>query len=154
MDVIPDHQIYRQYAYLSIRGHGPSSVITKHLGLDPDKEWSEGDPWKDKEPHKKRKFMFWQLDSGLTETEDLNDHVRSLMQKLKSKRTKIQTLMGNYDVKVVCVSYSLQNFSFELDFELQRELTAFGLRIWYDAYIDGDTHSHVQDLREQLRDKG
>lgn len=154
MDVIPDHRIYRQYAYLSVTGHGPSSVITKHLGLDPDKEWSEGDPWLDHEPRKKRAFMSWQLESGMLETDDLNDHVGAILQKLKHKRTKLQTLMGNYDVKVVCVSYSLQNFSFVLDFDLQRTLTAFGLRIWYDAYIDGDTHAYVQDLRAQLRDKG
>ena len=143
-------EIYRQYAYLSITGYGPSDDITKILKITPSDEWSEGDPWKDKLPNEKRFFTRWRLNSGLKETEGLNAHIRVLLRNFRRKRLELLSLTGKYDVKVVCVSYNLQSFSFELDFELQRMLTDFGLRLWFDAYIDHHAHETIADLRQQL----
>ncbi len=144
-------QIYRQYAYLRITGYGPSSDITKCLGITPDKEWSEGDAWREVPPIQKRYFTNWVLNSGLPETEDLNSHIEAVLRQLRTKRTQILSLQGDYSVQMVCVSYSLQSFSFELEFELQKALTSFGIRLWFDAYcIEQDVHELVTDLREQL----
>ncbi|MGI9387999.1 MAG: DUF4279 domain-containing protein, partial [Methyloligellaceae bacterium] len=98
-------QMYRQYAYLAITGSGPSSDITNRLGLQPDEEWSEGDAWREKPPNQTRFFTFWQLNSGALETEDLNVHVKGILWRLKRKKSEVQSLLGDYDVKLVCVSY-------------------------------------------------
>jgi len=145
-----DPKIYREYAYLRINGYGPSSVISDRLGIEPDEEWSEGDKWRDSGPNSKRFFTHWVLNSGLKEGDPLNDHISAILMRLHRKRAQLQSLTGEYDVCLVIVSYSLQAFSFELEFELQRKLTDFGIRTWIDAYIYEDTHEIVHDLKNQL----
>lgn len=142
-------QTYRQYAYLGIQGKGPAKKITDALGVNPDDEWSEGDPWKTKGPHKKRWFTNWKLNSGLPETEDLNAHVEAILRRLRVRELALQSLVGDYDVRMVFVSYNLQCFSFELDFQHQRRLTQLGIRTWFDAYIDEDVHKLMFDLRSR-----
>lgn len=142
-------QTYRQYAYLRIQGKGPSNQITNILGIEPDEEWSEGDDWQTKGPHKKRWFTNWKLYSGVFETEDLNTHVDAILRRLRIRELAVQSLTGDYDVCVVMVSYNLQCFSFELDFQHQRRLTQLGIRTWFDAYIDEDVHKLMFDVRTQ-----
>ena len=150
-----DPHIYRQYAYLSIKGYGPSESITKIIGIQPDEDWSEGDSWEREcvPAGTLRNFTSWRLNSGLAETEDLNEHIRTLLVRLIRKRKSILSLQTDYSVKVVCVSFNLQAFSFELDFELQKELVQLGLRIWFDAYFNQDPHELISDLKQQLADK-
>ena len=142
-------QTYRQYAYLGIIGKGPAQKITDVLGINPDDDWSEGDPWQTKGPHKKRWFTNWKLNSGLPETEDLNEHVGAILGRLNTRELALQSLNGDYDVRIVLVSYNLQCFSFELDFRHQRHLTQLGIRTWFDAYIDEDVHKMMFDLRSR-----
>ena len=146
-----DPHIYRQYAYLKISGYGPSSIITQRLGIEPDKEWSEGDTWQSKPPNEKRFFTLWQLNSGLSEDKDLNDHIRAILHRIRRKRTELQSLLGDYNVEMGCVSFNQQSFGFALDFDLQRELTSFGIKLWFDAYISGDVHELVCDLKDQIK---
>ncbi|MEO9971583.1 MAG: DUF4279 domain-containing protein [Hyphomonadaceae bacterium] len=146
----PQSMMSTQYAYLCITGAGSSQKITDVLGLKPTKEWSEGDPWIRSGQNTKRFFMHWDLESGLEHSADLNDHIRAIMMKLRSKRSAVLELVGPYDVKITCVSYDRTNFSFELDFGLQRQLTDFGIRLWFDTYLASDPHALVQDLRQQI----
>jgi hypothetical protein len=145
--------IYRQYAYLRITGSGPAEEITNTLGVQPDEIWSEGDPWEHNPAYKKRYYTSWKLNSGLDEVANLNDHIGALLTRISHKREALLSLATKYTVKVVCVSYTLQNFSFELDFEHQKMLTDFGLRLWFDAYSFEDTHELVAELRQQLENK-
>ena len=99
---------------------------------------------------RKRFFTFWQRNSGVTESEELNTHVDAILQSLHSHQLKLQSLTGEYDVCVVFVSYSLQCFSFELDFEHQRSLTQLGIRTWFDSYIYEDVHKLMFDVRTRF----
>ena len=141
-----------QYAYLCITGSGPSQSITEQLDIKPSKEWSEGDPW-NRGHFTERFFTHWSLESGLLHTEDLNEHIRAILQKVRRKRAVLLELATQYDVKITCVSYDRQSFSFELDFDLQRELTNFGIRLWFDTYVANDPHTLIQDLRAQISRK-
>ena len=145
----PQGMTSTQYAYLCITGVGSSQKITDALGIEPTKEWSEGDPWMPASQNAKRFFMHWDLESGLDHNADLNDHIRAIMMRLSRKRAAVQELIGPYDVKITCVSYDPTNFSFELDFGLQRQLTDFGIRLWFDTYLASDPHTLVQDLRQR-----
>ncbi len=146
-----DPEINRQFAYLNITGYGPSLDITKRIGIEPDEEWSEGDVWKEGHPYNsKRFFTFWKLNSGLLETEDLNLHIEELLRQIKRKRSEIQSLVCDYEVKITCVSYNTQSFGFELDFDLQRQLTSFGIRLEFDFYNNCDPHILIYDLKQQL----
>ena len=142
-------QTYRQYAYLGIIGKGPAQKITDVLGIKPDDEWSEGDPWQVKGPYQKRWFTNWKLNSGLPETQDLNEHVGAILGRLNTRELALQSLNGDYDVRMVLVSYNLQCFSFALAFQHQRHLTQLGIRTWFDAYIDEDVHKMMFDLRSR-----
>jgi hypothetical protein len=142
-------QTYRQYAYLGIIGKGPAQKITDILGVNPDDDWSEGDTWQTKGPHKKRWFTNWKLNSGLPETDDLNAHVGAILNRLNVRELAVQSLTGDYDVRMVLVSHNLQCFSFELDFQHQRRMTQLGIRTWFDAYIDEDVHKMMFDLRSR-----
>lgn len=144
-----ESQTYRQYAYLKIQGKGPVRLITDALGINPDDEWSEGDPWQTKGPHKKRWFTHWRLNSGVPDAEDLNVHIEAILQRLRVRELALQSLSGDYDVQMVMVSHNLQCFSFELDFQLQRRLTQLGIRTWFDAYIEEDVHKLMFDLRSR-----
>ena len=146
-----DPFIYRQYAYLSITGSGKSAVITDVLEIEPDEEWSEGDAWRPEPMSSKRFSMRWKLNSGGLETDDLNHHIALILNQLKRKREVLLSLLGKYDVTIVCVSYNLQGFCFELDFNLQRTLTDFGIRLWFDAYNLTDPHAEINDLKDQLK---
>jgi len=146
-----DPLIDRQYAYLSISGSGQSSVISDVLEIEPDDEWSEGDAWRPEPQNAKRFSMRWKLNSGALETDDLNHHITLILNSLRRKRAALQSLLGKYDVKIVCVSYNYQGFSFDLDFNLQRTLTDFGIRLWFDAYDLTDPHAEINNLRDQLK---
>lgn len=146
----PRWMLETQYAYLCITGTGPSQNITDILGIKPTKEWSEGDKWIRGGSEAKRFFTHWDMESGLGHDADLNEHIRAIMQKLRRKRAAVLDLAGKYDVKIKCVSYDQQCFSFELDFGLQRDLTNFGIRLCFDAYVANDPHTLVQDLRQQI----
>lgn len=134
---------------MGIIGKGPAQKITDVLKITPDEYWSEGDPWKTKGPHKKRWFTNWKLNSGLPDTQDLNAHVGAILGRLNTRELALQSLTGNYDVRMVLVSYNLRCFSFELDFRHQRHLTQLGIRTWFDAYIDEDVHKMMFDLRSR-----
>ena len=144
-------QIYRQYAYLRVTGYGPSDSITKILKILPDEEWSEGEVWEDKPKGWRRTFTNWKLNSGLDESAGLNEHIEQLLMRINRKRQNIMALHSEYTVKLVCVSFNLQAFSFELDFEHQKQLTQFGISIWFDAYSYQDPHELISDLRQQLQ---
>lgn len=137
------------YAYLRIRGYGPSSEITERLRLEPDNDWSEGDDWKDREPNLKRFFTHWEIreeDGG-----DLNDQIRNVLFRNRRKKNELLSLASDYDICMVCVIFDEMAFSFELDFDLQRQLTAFGIRIWFDAYTTNDPHDLIQDLKDEIK---
>ena len=89
------------------------------------------------------------MNSGVLETENLNIHVEAILRRVRSRELALQSLTGEYDVRVVLVSFNLQCFSFELDFQHQRRLTQLGIRTWFDAYIDEDVHKLMFDLRAQ-----
>ena len=145
-----DPETDRQYAYFRVTGSGPSSRITKILGMDPDQEWSEGDEWSGKGPHRKRHFTSWVRNSGQPDTAELNTHVRAIINQFRLNGDAVRRLHSDYEVKVVMVSHSQQSFSFELDFDCQRDLTQLGVATWIDAYPSEDVHKLTYDLLSRL----
>lgn len=77
--------------------------------------------------------MYWKLNSGIPETDDLNIHVEAILQRLRPRALALQSLNGDYDVRMVFDSHNLQCLNFELDFHHQRRLTQLGIRTWFDA---------------------
>lgn len=143
-------QTYRQYAYLRITGARPSQEITRIIGCNPDEAWSTGDKWRRVGPNESRRFSMWKRNSGLNDDQGLNQHIQAIIQFLHTKRPEIQELLKDFDICVVCVSHSLQSFSFEMSFDNQLALSQMGIRTWFDAYIDEDVHKMMYDLRCQL----
>ena len=145
----------REYAFLIIEGHGPLPKITEALDIDPDTGWSEGDAWPSKsDPDRVRKRTNWRLNSGLNDTYPLNQHVREVMARLSGKRNAVLRLGAQYDVRIVFVMQSTWRSRFELDFALQRDLTDFGIRLWFDAIQDVSVHDLVTGLQNRLAAAG
>ena len=69
---------------------------------------------------------------------------------LRPKRDGILRASTFGKLQIVCVGFYYQSFSWEPNFEHQKEITALGIGFWFDTYSQGDYHEEIVDLREQL----
>lgn len=90
------------------------------------------------------------MDSGLLDTESLDSHINALLRKLRPKRDGILRASTLAKLQIVCVGFYYQSFSWEPNFEHQKEITTLGIGLWFDTYSFGDYHEKMVDSREQL----
>ncbi|MFK0689036.1 DUF4279 domain-containing protein [Mesorhizobium sp. IMUNJ 23033] len=141
----------RQYAYFRAIGEDNPAEVTSLLGVEPNECWRTGDVFERRGHTFRRKSSSWRLDSGLEDTEALDRHVEALLTKLTPRKDELLRVRVKFKTQIVCVSYSYQSFSWELDFDVQRSATALGIGFWIDAYSFGDHHEEMVALREQLK---
>src|SRR5689334_5756370 len=96
----------REFAYLSISGPGTHETVTERLGLKPTEAWNIGDI--NPRTGEPRRFMRWQLKSGLDDTRSLDEHITSLLHFLGHKASEMRQLWVDYDLVLECVGYSLR----------------------------------------------
>jgi len=146
----------RQYAYFRAIGEDDPAQITRLLGFEPSECWRLGDAFERRGHTFRRRTSSWTLNSGLQDTEALDLHIDALLRRLGPRRDELLKLRVKFKTQIVCVGYSYQSFSWELDFDAQRTATALGIGFWIDAYSFGDLHEEMVELREQLkaRDNG
>ncbi len=146
-------QTDRTYAYFRVVGTDNIDEITKLLNLSPSDAWNLGDPFEKNNHTFFRRSSCWKLNSGLTDCDSLDAHVDSILKKLRSRREALLTLKTQFKTQIICVSFTYQSFSWELDFDHQRQATALGIGFWFDAYNLGDVHNEVTELRQQVNSK-
>ena len=140
----------REYAYFRAIGVGDVKQIDQAMNLSGSEFWNVGDTFQPRDIVFTRKSSCWQLDSGHDDKEDLEKHVEALLSKLSSKVEVLRSISSEFQLQIVCVSFTYQSFSFELPFELQRRATNLGISFWFNFYPFGDIHEEIVALREEL----
>lgn len=132
----------REFVYLRITGPGGHAAITERLGFPPSEAWDVGDVHP--KSGKPRRFMCWQLRSGLDDTHSVDEHLRSLLAGLRLKAAELRELWVDYDLTLQCVGYypPSAGSGMHFDREVVRQAAQLGLAIDCDHYFIDD-HDHA-----------
>lgn len=127
----------REYAYLRVVGEGSSSPVSNELGIGPTNSWSEGDV--NPRNNIPRKFMSWQLESGLDDTSPIGEHIEALLEILEAKSDQMQKLANSYMCSIQCVGYfPASGHGLNLELSTLKRLVNLNLNIDYDFYYVSD----------------
>lgn len=140
----------REYAYFRASGSFDPVQITKELDMKPSESWKVGDEFEVRGTKLLRRGSCWKIDSQRPDTDSLDNHINTLLEILRPKRDRILRVPKPTKLQIVCVGFYYQSFSWELNFEHQKEITELGIGFWFDTYSFGDYHEEMVDLREQL----
>ena len=140
----------REYAYFRATGSFDPVQVTNELGLKPGECWKTGNEYVVRGKKLHRRSSCWRMESGLPDTESLDNHIKVLLRQLRPKRDGILRTSTFAKLQIVCVGLYYQSFSWEPNFEHQKEITALGIGFWFDTYSYGDYHQEMGDMREQL----
>lgn len=132
----------REFAYLSISGNGTHQEITEILGVEPSLAWNPGE--RSEKTGRVQKFMRWRKDSGLEDTEPLEQHIKQILMFVVSRKHKeIQELFfKGYDVGIQCAGwYPPSGHGTHLSREIIREAGKANISIDLDFYyLDAEGH--------------
>jgi len=127
----------REYAYLAVNGKGDSQLVTSILKIDPTNQWSEGEI--NPRNNKPRKFMCWNLTSGLDDTHAIEEHIGKLLEIIEPLKEELATLNKNYKVFIQCVGYfPPSGHGLHIDHKLIEKLYRLSLALDYDFYFVDD----------------
>ena len=121
----------REYAYFQAVGVDDPKEISSALQMEPDDICKVGDDFERRGRIFQRRGSKWRLDSGLTDRSPLSEHLKTLLWRLEPKRDALFRIREKFKTQFVCVGFYYQNFSWELDFDLQRRATALGIGFWF-----------------------
>ncbi|HEX5050914.1 MAG TPA: DUF4279 domain-containing protein [Planctomycetota bacterium] len=115
--------------------------MTARLGLVPTDAWNVGDI--DPRTGQPRKFMSWQLKSGLDDTRPLDEHIKSLLLIVGVQTSEMRQLWVDHDLWLQCVGYypPSSGAGMHFDREVVRQAAQLGLAIDCDHYFVDD-HDH------------
>ena len=130
----------REYAYFRVTGKGSHEEFSKAIGIESTNEWSEGDI--NPRTNQPRKFMNWNLESGLDDTHEIEKHIEALFVVLEPLKNILTELHENYDLCIQCVGYfPASGHGIHLDKAIIKKASILGLSFDYDFYyIDDNGH--------------
>ncbi|MEX0302496.1 MAG: DUF4279 domain-containing protein [Leisingera sp.] len=137
----------RQYAYFAITSDTPLPEDIEKLPLRPSRYWNAGDKVVRGRIEFERTFSRWAFESGLRETDPLEEHIESLLRKLLPVFGQLEQLPADCKQSVVCVTFSVQCSGFILEPAILKQLAKFNLHLEYDFYSNVDPHDELADLR-------
>jgi len=132
------HLSVREYAYLSIRGPGTHESISELIGLCPSEAWNVGDIDRNGRP---RKFMTWELHSGLEDHHPMNQHIDNVLLFLYPRSELVKQLWFEYEIYLHCVGYypcKTSSPGFYLGRDQVRQAALLGIAIDCDFYYIDD----------------
>ncbi|MCU7866650.1 MAG: DUF4279 domain-containing protein [Candidatus Thiodiazotropha sp. (ex Lucinoma borealis)] len=127
----------REYAYFRVTGKGSHEKFSKIIGIEPTNQWSEGDI--NPRNNKPRKFMNWNLESGLDDTHGIEDHIEALFSVLEPLRDTLANLSDEYEFCIQCVGYfPASGHGIYLDKSTIKRAANLGIGFDYDFYYIDD----------------
>jgi hypothetical protein len=127
------------YASASFHGQAPASVVTQALGLRPSSSHNLGERHGARN-HLVREDSFWTFQSSLpTDGNDLEAHLRELVNLLSPKRPEIERLVtdGWTFVWACFISEDNGQGGLTLSPQILRDLAALQGELWLDIYAGG-----------------
>lgn len=127
----------REYAYFSVKGNGDSQFVTSVLKIEPTNQWSQGEI--NPRNNRPRKFMGWNLKSGLDDTHPIKEHIEKLLEVLEPFEKELANLSKNYEVYIQCAGYfPSSGHGLNVGRDLIEKLYRLSLSIDYDFYFVED----------------
>lgn len=122
-----------QYAYFSVTGEFDPSIITSRLHLEPTEQWLKGS--RNERTHFERKFSRWSLESRLSRTSSLEDHVRDVLDQTRGREEEIRQLGKDYTTYIQLVGWFYNDYpGFGLDRDTISGLAQLNVEIDCDFY--------------------
>ena len=130
----------REYAYFTVRGTGSHLFVSSKLGVESTNEWSEGDI--DSRNNRPRRFMAWNLESGLDDTHPIEEHIEKILNLIEPLKNKLDELSQMYELTIQCVGYFAgTGHGLHLDRDSIARISKLPVAIDYDYYfIDDNGH--------------
>ncbi len=98
---IPNTEYYRVTLRIVDRNLDPQK-ITKLLEMEPSKSHKRGDAFP-KHPNRSRPYGYWGIASNLPETENLRNHLDSILEKFKGKEKILNLLKKECEtIEILC----------------------------------------------------
>jgi hypothetical protein len=127
----------REYAYFSVGGNGSSQFVTSILKIEPTNQWSQGEL--NPRNNLPRKFMSWNLESGLNDTHPIEEHIEKLLEILAPLENELAKLSKDYEVYIQCVGYfPASGHGLNVSRSLIEKLHRLSLSLDYDFYFVED----------------
>ena len=127
----------REYAYFTVTGKGDSSLISSILKIESTKNWSEGE--NNPRNNTPRKFMRWNLESGLDDTQSIDLHIEKLLSVLEPLALELAELSTKYEVYIQCVGYfPPPSHGLHLDRKVIERISRLSVSLDYDFYFVSD----------------
>ena len=93
------------YAYFALIGTDLSpEEVTEKVGIKPSKTWKIGDLIHSKATIRK-KYNGWRVDSQLSKSDDLESHIKSVMEQLQPGWLSLVEVCKHCKVEISCVIY-------------------------------------------------
>ena len=112
-------------------------VITRKLQIAPTKTWRLGDPIQ--ETILRHKHDGWSISSDLSDTDDLEDHMRALLKLIYPRRKQLEQLRRQYklEAEFACAIYTYDGSrpAIHFDSEIVRQVAELGAEIDIDLFI-------------------
>lgn len=131
-------------------GFDPDGV-TATLGLEPTETWRFGD--RILNTRLKREHDGWSLSTGRKKEIELENQVRSILEKVQSRLNKVKSVSDEHDldVELACVVYVADETpSMHLDSEVVELMAELGAEIDIDLYVlpPEKSHSKMEKAKE------
>ena len=127
----------REYAYFSVKGEGNSQFVTSVLKIEPTNQWSQGEI--NPRNNRPRKFMGWNLESGLDDTHPIEEHIEKLFEILEPLKNELAELSKSHEVYIQCAGYFPQSgHGLNVSRSLISKLHMLSLSLDYDFYFVED----------------
>jgi hypothetical protein len=127
----------REYAYFSVTGEGSSEAVTSILKIEPTNQWSQGEL--NPRNNQPRKFMRWNLESGLDDTHPISAHIEKLLEILEPYQSELSELSKHYEVYIQCAGYfPCSGHGLNVSRNLIEKLYNLSLSLDYDFYFVED----------------
>ena len=113
-----------------------ASEIASLIGITPTRQYEKGDIVSRKSPASpRRRNSMWMIESDLPESTEIEDHIRSLCDKIQSRSQALDTLRSNCTIDIFCGYFSESGQAgFTLSNEVIGRVAALGFDLIFDVY--------------------
>jgi len=133
----------KTYATLRIRKEELDlDVIFTRLGLNPTRLVRKGEPWRPNDPVISEIGVWHYSSKNLFANGEPEDHINFILSKIDNKSEDIHALQKDmYDISISCYWQSDSGSGvIVLGSETVEKLAKFGVRLWFDIYLDREEH--------------
>jgi uncharacterized protein DUF4279 len=136
LEAVPDEKAHRYDASLRVFSRSLTAAELTHALGRPSSSYDVGDPVSHRRPKAgKRKQALWLLESGLDESNPLDQHITALLDFIDAHRKGFAAIRPQCESDIFCgVSSGGGQGGFALEPELVNRLADVGLAVVFDIY--------------------